>query len=77
MTAAGAESAAGAAGSTSTSNAAAGAASNTSASSSQLLVEELWKPGKELRPVFEAVAAPHDALYTAVVGALLACKVQI
>ncbi len=37
----------------------------------QVLVEEMWKPGKELRPVFEALGLAHDALYTAAVRTLL------
>ena len=30
----------------------------------ELLVEELYKPGKELRPVFEALGVQHEALMT-------------
>eukprot|EP00798_Chlamydomonas_sp_ICE-L_P017426 gene17427-23728_t len=43
------------------------AASSTAASSSnpcstELYIEELYKPGKELKPVFEALNIPHDVL---------------
>jgi translation initiation factor 2D len=48
-----------------------GATAAAAAEGTQVLVEEMWKPGKELRPVFEALGLAHDALYTAAVRTLL------
>jgi hypothetical protein len=53
-----------------------GATATAAAGGTQVLVEEMWKPGKELRPVFEALGLAHDALYTAAVRTLLCWLIE-
>ncbi|EFJ51539.1 hypothetical protein VOLCADRAFT_56991 [Volvox carteri f. nagariensis] len=50
---------------TAASAAGAAAGPSSSASSLELLIEEVYKPGKELRPVFEEAGLNPEALYTA------------
>ena len=55
--------------SSSTVSAAAGAGGGTASSASaaalpELYIEELWRAGRELRPVTEAVGVPGDAMFT-------------
>jgi len=68
-TAAGAEAAASSAASTASGAGGAPGASSSGTGgpggvSGELVVEEMWKAGRELRPVFEALGLQHDALYT-------------